>query len=91
MVCLQACADEEACEGDDRETETAGKGVGGEGVGVVVFGEDVEEASVDCAGEGVELCDVSVLEPVDCHFGAEDDEEGVQDCEVRGKERKGRG
>lgn len=45
-------------------------------MGVVVLCQDVEEAAVDGGLDAVEFVDVGVFEPVDEHFGAEDDEEG---------------
>lgn len=45
-------------------------------VGVVIFGKHVEEAPVDVGFCGIELGDVGVLDPVDEHLSAEDEEEG---------------
>ena len=44
-------------------------------MGVVVFGQDVKEAAIDVGLDVVELGDVGVLEPVDQHLRAEDEEE----------------
>ena len=59
--------------------ESVGRGCMRAYVGVVVFGQDVEEAAIDVRLGVVELGDVSVLEPVDERLGAEDEEEGAHD------------
>ena len=79
MVGLDGGADEETAERDDRQPQAAGEVLVCEGVGVVVLRQDVQEAAVDVRLDVVELVDVCVLEPIDKHFRAEDQEEGAQD------------
>ena len=47
-------------------------------MGVIVFGQDIEEAAIDVGFDVVELGDVGVLEPVDQHLRAKDEEKWSQ-------------
>lgn len=79
MVCLHRGADEETRQGNNGQAEAAGEILVREGVGVVVLCKDVEEASVDGRLDEVEFRDVGVLDPVDKHFGAENEKKGAHD------------
>lgn len=72
---MKASSDHQAAEGDDWKTQSFGEVLIAECVGIVVFRKDVQEASVDDGSNIVELADVSVLQPIDEHFGSQDNDE----------------
>ena len=65
MVGLDRGTNEKAGEGDDGQAQTAGQVLVCEGVGVVVFCENVEEAAIDCWLCVVEFRDVGMFDPID--------------------------
>ena len=68
MICLDASADEEAAEWDDGEAESLGQILVCKGVGVIILGEDIQEAAIDRWAGVVELVNITMFERVDDHF-----------------------
>lgn len=94
MISLYRRSDEQAGEGDDRETESFNKilvderltwfkmfqtGIDeGTYVGIVVLSQDVEIALIDRRLDAVELADVCVLDPIHQHFTTKNKQEWRQ-------------
>ncbi|KJR80299.1 uncharacterized protein SPSK_05031 [Sporothrix schenckii 1099-18] len=90
VVRLDGRAEEERAQRDERQAQAANQRGREEGVGVVVLAQDVEDAAVKGGLDVVELIDVAVLDPVDDHLAANDNEKGRQHLDGRQPRRQDR-